>query len=559
MVPVRQKPKKISEEFDFALAICVKLVYNIDDILHCSVRLLRRRSYLELRRAFMNKRLLSVLLAAVMTSMSLLTACSEKTSENNETTPTETQPGTDTAGEESGKDPGTDPGEITSTEERQAVPDNLPDITFNDQDYLIGTSSDKEYEVYVEEMEGERTTDAVYNRNLDVEDRFKVKIRSVVSEEPYTDVTSYVQAGTYVYDIVGFIDFRAYVPISNKSLLNWYDVPYVDLTKPWHNQLANDSATINGKIFALTSDLSISSLLYTFATFFNYRLMQDYGYAPEDLYNLVREGKWTIDKMGEVVSTIYEDDGDGEHDLDDVHGYVAADCYVATHDVWLAACDIPVMERNSDGEYEITLYNEHTIAAVDKINQLYHRNDGSFFYDGGLYGWLDIPPAFANGKVGMIHTYFGEVAEDLGEMEDTYGILPVPKFDEEQAEYYTNAWDQFTVFAVPKTMQPDMADKTGVVYEALCAGSYKTVYPAYYDYSLKSRYSAEPAVAEMVDLIMAGRKFDFTFQFGENLQNLPYIVRQQLLDDKNEIASMYQKNRKSLTKLLDRLVKLYED
>ena len=49
----------------------------------------------------------------------------------------------------------------------------------------------------------------------------------------------------------------------------WTDIPYVNLEQPWHNKLANDGATINGKLFTICSDLSVSSMTYTYAIFFN--------------------------------------------------------------------------------------------------------------------------------------------------------------------------------------------------------------------------------------------------------------------------------------------------
>lgn len=39
----------------------------------------------------------------------------------------------------------------------------------------------------------------------------------------------------------------------------------------------------------------------------------------------------------------------------------------------------------------------------------------------------------------MTQLYFGETTESLGNMEAKYGILPLPKFDEAQEGYYTNA------------------------------------------------------------------------------------------------------------------------
>ena len=100
-------------------------------------------------------------------------------------------------------------------------------------------------------------------------------------------------------------------------------------------------------------------------------------------------------------------------------------------------------------------------------------------------------------------------------------------------------------------------DFVGTIYEVLSAESYKTVFPAYYDVALKSRYSAEPATAQVVDILMAGRKLDFTFQFGEKLARLPYLFRDMVVANDTAVASKYKKIQKSLNKQIQSVMKIY--
>jgi len=140
----------------------------------------------------------------------------------------------------------------------------------------------------------------------------------------------------------------------------------------------------------------------------------------------------------------------------------------------------------------------------------------------------------------------------LPQMDAEYSILPFPKWDTAQDRYYTNADDKFTAFVIPTTAYKNL-DFIGTIYEALCAESYKKVYPVYYDEALKGRYSAEPETAEMIDLVMTGRNFDFSFQFGQSyFMNLPYLMREMLYNSKNNLASEYRKISKTLPKTLAR-------
>lgn len=498
----------------------------------------------------MKKRTAAFLLALLMLASGGMISCSDGT-ENAETEVKEDETVT-LAGDEGSVETEE---ELTPAEQRALIADDLPDMKFDGRSYIVAVERTKEYEIRSEELTGEATNDAVYDRNLRIEDRFDVSIESyVTSAYPYDDVKTVVTSGTYAYDVVGFWNFKAFVPIMAGVLYNWCDLPYVDLEKPWHNQLANDPATINGKLYAINSDLSISTLQYTYGMFFNYNIWDRYGVSSQDFYDLVFEGKWTVEQMQSMTTGVWEDtNGDGVHDRNDIHGYSV---YLGLNntDVWLAAFDLDVATIHDDGSFDVTFFNEKTVTALEKAIALSYDESGSYR---NTVDWRDVPTAFAEGKIAMTQLYFGETTESLGEMEDTYGILPLPKFDEEQEGYYTNAWDQFSVFAVPLTVKDADKDVTGIIFEALCAESYKTVFPAYYDQALKSRYSAEPATAEIIDLIMAGRKLEFTFQFGENLASLPYMFRNMLASKSTDIASTYKKQEKSLKKVMQRLVDIY--
>ena len=499
-------------------------------------------------RSFMKNRLLSLLMVLLMTASAALTSCSEST-DNSDTTADTSNTAVPSATEE------TEPAELTAAEQRALIPDNLPEKTYGGRAFIFCVEPGKTYEILSEELTGEATNDAVYDRNIRIEDRFDVKLEVVPSENPHNDVKNIVTAGTHDYDVVGFDNYRASVPIMGEVLYNWCDIPNVDLTQPWHNQLANEPATINGKLFAINSDLSISTLQYTYGMFFNYKIWNDYGITPQNLYDMVFEGSWTVDKMKSLTDTIWVDtNGDGKHDRDDVHGYSVC-LNLNTTDVWLAAFDLETAVIHDDGTFEINFFNERTVSALEKAIALTYNEAGTYISN----DWRDVPKSFSEGKVAMSQLYFGETTESLTGMEDTYGILPLPKFDEAQQGYYTNAWDQFSVFGVPLTMAEADKEVTGVIFEALCAESYKYVFPAYYDQALKSRYSAEPATAEIIDLIMAGRKLDFTFQFGEQFNALPYMFRQMLYNNSTDIASKYKQSVKIINKGVERVLGVYID
>ena len=90
--------------------------------------------------------------------------------------------------------------------------------------------------------------------------------------------------------------------------------------------------------------------------------------------------------------------------------------------------------------------------------------------------------------------------------------------------------------------------------EALSAESWRSVYPQYYDIALKGKYSLDRDTATMVDLVLAGRNYDFSFLFGEaEFNRLPYFFRDLLADRDVNIASKYKKAEKAIRKGTEKL------
>ena len=502
----------------------------------------------------MKKRGLCLILASLMLLTSV--ACSEtKENSDNKTDETTGAVSADTTTESTETEE-----QLSDYDKRQLIPDNLPDVKYGGQEFRALTpklyrSVDYPLEIVAEELTGDACNDAVYNRNLDIENRFDVKITGTEIDSPQNQVKTMATAGTNDYEIVSIYDYFSYVPISAKAVLNWKEIPNVDTTQVWFNHKANDNATINNRLYAICSDLSTTSLTLTYSTFFNVEIMNNYGYSSSDLYSLVKEGKWTFDKFSEIVSGIYEDkNGNGVKDKDDFFGYG----YFIENagDVWMAAFDAPIVSV-SDDDIQVTLMSDKSIAILDKLTDFHTNNPGFFRYTTAAQ---EEENHFRNGLLAMAPMRFVSAYTTLREMEAQYSILPYPKWDEAQENYYTNADDKFSVFVIPLSAYGN-AEFIGTIFSALSAESYKKVYPEYYDTALKGKYSSEAETAEMVDIIVAGRNFDFSFQFGETyFVRMPYLIRDMLQNNKTNLSSEYKTKEKVVKKSIDHKLKpLYFD
>jgi hypothetical protein len=487
----------------------------------------------------------ALIFAMMLTSAGALLSCGDSSD----------TPSSDTTAQTNTGDENTpaDTENLSDLEKRQLIPDDLPAKEFDGRTFRFAIEANKEFEIWSEDITGEVTNDAIYNRNITIEERFKIKIEAEVLETVQSKIATFVTSGDDTYDVMGFQAYTSYTPITAKVLVNWYDVPYMNFDKPWYNKITNDAATFNGRLFNLTSSLAVTQMQYTYAMFFNQRITEEFGYAPADLYKLVYDGEWTFDKFFEIVSGIYIDaNGDSKKDKEDIFGYATE----LTHpsDVWLAAFDQPVSGKDADGMVTIDFVNEKTTRALEKVYDLTYNTESTFVYP----TQYDEYKYFANSKIAICPLPFKVAYLELREMSDAYGILPYPKWDAAQENYLTNIFDQYSAFAIPKTAKD--LEFIGIIMEALNAESYKTVYPAFYDVALKNKYTEDLDTAAMVDIVMEGANMDFSFMFGESVfQRTPYMFRDLIRDKNVDLMSKYSKLEKALRKSLEKLYTYYED
>lgn len=499
------------------------------------------------------KKTLSLILAMLML-LSAFTSCSDNSADNSGET-TAPAVSAENVGAEAGED-SAEPAETT----RADVKDGLGEYNFDGLVYRAAQPESSAYEFYAEELTGESTNDAVYNRNLKIEERFNTKIETInfaSTSAVITEVQNLNASGTDAFEVATHVAYKAYTPIGTGSYRNWYDAPNVDFTQPWWNSLANTQNTINGILYTATGDINISSLLNTYAMFFNMEVAENFGIKAETLYNYVYEGTWTIDKMIELTSSIYVDEnGDGVRDNGDTYGYAAWPGISA--DAWLAAFDQPISTKDEEGFPQAAIMTDKTIAALEKIYNFHYNTDGALGSSSGVGSAEYEVTMFVNNQVVMVPSVFNDAFTEYRHMDATYGIVPYPKWDEAQEQYLTNARDQYTVIGIPLSKSDDSLEFIGVVTEALAAESWRTVFPEYYNVALKGKYSSDRDTANMVDLVLAGRNFDFAFLFGEQqFQRLPYFFRDLLAAGDTNFASKYAKIEKALKKSLDKLKTFY--
>ena len=165
------------------------------------------------------KKALALLLAALMIAPTLLACSNNSASGGKDPASASNVPAAVTA------EP-IDEEKMTDYERRQLIPDNLPDVTFNGSTYRVLTTADgyggriiKKDEIVVDDLNGDACNDAVYNRNVLVEDRFAIKIECDTDADPQSYVNTLVTSGSNDYQLVGFYNYLAATPISSSGAM----------------------------------------------------------------------------------------------------------------------------------------------------------------------------------------------------------------------------------------------------------------------------------------------------------------------------------------------------
>ncbi len=412
-------------------------------------------------------------------------------------------------------------------------------------------------EISVDALTGDIVNDAIFDRETRVEERLNVAIETVkegAQHGSFDKMKQLVLAGDSAYDIFSASMYTTTPGASTGIFRDLNDFDTIDLTKPYYTQDYIRQTTVNGKNFTLTGDLSLSLTRYSFCMYFNKSLLETYDL--EDPYALVRSGKWTHDTMREMVSGIYTDlNADNKADDADLYGLGTSNVIII--DAYTSAYDLKMVEFDETGKPVLCIDMEKYSDAVKRLYRLNYETEGVHFYKeiSDNNEMTDLCNYFSQDHLVFINNWiYGLETDYLRSMTSDFGVLPYPKYDEQQEAYYTFQHDQIGVFAIPITSTK--AECAAAVLEAMSSDSRKYLVPTFYNNALKDKYSRDTDTAEMIDIIHNNHKLDPGWLYASYLSGLPQAPRDLLLKKSSDFASFYAKKEKTFKKNLE---KLFED
>ena len=405
--------------------------------------------------------------------------------------------------------------------------DDLPELNFNGKELRVRSITyDKGSYLTIFDMEeatGDVVLDSIYNRNRNIEQRFNMKFvyDEGLYNENYTLLKNIAMANEPSYDLIACINRNAFSAGLEGWLMPMESLTYLDITKPYYSQDINNQLCINGKQLFAYSDECIQMFEAAIAIVFNKKTTEELGL--EMPYNLVKSGKWTIDKMGEYLIAGAADlngDGDMKHD-EDRFGLIT--CYDMWYPTFWVSSGARTVINTDKGLVFNALGNERFVDALTKCVKMNTDGESVYVYTTNTNPREEAMKRFKDGYAYFLCMTLGRY-NYLRDMEDDYGLVPFPKYDESQENYNSRVIDGY-IHVVPITA-PD-PEFTSAIMEALASETAKNVFPAYYNKMLTQKVLRDEESIDMLELIRANRSMDLgdvTFYSSVRLKYEPSVT-----------------------------------
>lgn len=415
---------------------------------------------------------------------------------------------------------------------------------------MASPNDERQIDIVVEEMNGSTLNDAIYQRNKAMEDIFDITMNCVANVDCYVGqiVDKNVLSGSKEYDFYfGNIVDDTVGYMLKGDFLDINKLAEVDLSNQWWDQTARTGLSIGNKNFLVTGDISPTSLLGSEAILFNKQLFDNYGI--DEPYDMVFEGTWTLDAMASLMDKMNIDiDGDGVISTDkDLLSYVgwSPDCCCA---LFYGAGGY--YSEKDENDYPFISYDQEKIVNIfEKISKITNHAN-AFLGTGGATEHVELFNIFNEGRAFLCGIQFWKVDLFLREMEDDYGILPEPKYDETQAEYSTGLNDHVPMIIVPVNIAEADMPFVGKMIEAMGAYNFDNVTPVMYDVIAGSRNVRDEKSAEIVNIIIRNRAYDYElYMYSDFSQTI-------IVTNKCEnVVSFLQTSAKVASKVMEKNVK----
>ena len=454
------------------------------------------------------------------------------------------------AKEETPREPSSEDATDSESENEVKPTVGLPAKNFGGEEFTILCRTEKNYE-FDWELTGSNVHDAIYYRDCNIEEQYGVDLVGYQVDGNWANRQTFMDAirkdassgDNYIDMIAGYC---AYMPtiVLDGYCTNLHDLALVNFDNDWWYDGFNKNMSINDKLYMAVGDASLTMWENLQVVYFNKDMLTDY--SLEYPYEMVGDGTWDFATMKEYCLRHAGDiDDNGVMDISDNWGML----FYNKRDL-MVYFENPYTQMDEDGRPYISVYSDRLVDIYDTIHDFMYGEELGYQFKPD-----ELTPMFREGQTMFLQAPL-RYAEIFRGNESDFGIVPFPKYDLSQENYYTPVVDDLSVFCVPLTVANE--ELTAYMMEVLNFESSQTVIPQFWDVSLTKKGFRDTESGEMLELVRDTIWFEFGFVYSQNCGTLGQIL-DCLNSPSNEITSYYKKNESAYQSGLDELIKFYYD
>lgn len=443
--------------------------------------------------------------------------------------------------------------------------DDLPELDFGGEVVTVLFWDDGEHDEFnIKESSDDMLRNSIYFRNVTTEERMGIKFRYVgtpgfetegFQQFLYKDIFS----GACEYDLVASFSMTVASCATTGLCLDLLEYDYINFDKPWWPNSLTEQATINRELYFASGDISVSALYEMYMVFYNLNMFKDYK-INEDPVALALDGKWTWDKLYEYASVVgYEEKNNDDVPSDgDVFGFILED---ATIDPIFFSVGLRMFSHDNTGGVSVdeSCFSEGAANFIDGFNEFLHTSGDAYFRPKTTdLSARTTGEMFSRGEALMT---IGRAcwARDIFAATQglDYGILPVPKENEDQKEYVSALYARDTFWAI--SSGTDIDEISSATLECLASESYRQVTPILFETIMKFRYSPTAASSQIYDIVRESISFDLSRIYHRALDKVPLYVFRNVIKDNTSWGANATNTTRQLNRLIeDKIMSMFD-
>ncbi len=451
--------------------------------------------------------------------------------------------------------PDTGGGDSSDTSAAQEEKFNLGGRTITVMERELQDGTTTYYEINAPEVSAEVINNALYERNLAIEEKLNITLKSLVL--PADNATrrqkleTTMKADERICDFVMDYGGNTMYYAVNGMICDLNQLEYLNFDNPWwYTDTMNDTA-INGKNAFAVGDMCTASYTSTAVIFFNKSLAKEYDIG--DCYQLVEDGEWTYEKhmtMGKHVSG--DLNANGVVDAGDRFMLIAANWY---YQPYFYGMGYKLLGTDANGNPQLGELSESQYNALRSLIETVNSSD--CWYKAKYDKQGSTTKTFQEGR-GLFWVQLMVSSKSLRDAEFDFGILPLPKRDVSQEEYISYLHTKTSLISIPVST-PDM-DTVACVIEQMCKMSGDIIRPAYFDVLFDGIIARDAESTKMLDIIYSNVYMDLVQPLVQTGFSLDTVLRNAMdMNMSGAVSSIWKSNLTKNQKVIETVIEAFDE